>query len=89
MLVAIVTVHWVNGFWNTNRGYEYNLTVLASVTAVAIAGPGAYSLDQAFGIHLPEPLTLLAGLVALVLGVGAMLAFRSPKPAAQAKPQTT
>jgi putative oxidoreductase len=89
MLVAVATVHWANGFWNTNRGYEFNLTILASVTAVALAGPGTYSLDQALGLHLPEPITLLAATIALVLGVGATLAFRSPKPAVEAKPQTT
>jgi putative oxidoreductase len=89
MLVAIATVHWANGFWSTNRGYEFNLTILASVIAVALAGPGRYSLDQALGIHLPEPLTLVAGTIALLVGVGATLAFRSPKPAVQAKPQTT
>ena len=89
MLVAIATVHWPNGFWNTKRGYEFNLTLIASVIAVGLAGPGTYSLDQALGIHVPEPLTLLVGLVAVVLGVAAMLAFRSPKSAVEAKPQTT
>jgi putative oxidoreductase len=89
MLVAIATVHWANGFWNTNRGYEFNLTILASVTAVALAGSGTYSLDQALGLHLPEPLTLIAGTIALVAGVAATLAFRGPKPAVQAKPQAT
>ena len=24
MFVAIATVHWANGFWNTKRGYEFN-----------------------------------------------------------------
>jgi putative oxidoreductase len=89
MLVAIATVHWRNGFWNTNRGYEFNLTLIASAIAVGLAGPGTYSLDQALGIHFPEPLTLLVGLVAVVLGVAAMLLFRNPKTAAEAKPQTT
>ena len=89
MLVAVATVHWPNGFWTSKRGYEYNLTVIASAVAVGLTGPGTYSLDQALGIHLPEPLTLLVGLVAVVLGVAAMLAFRSPSSAAQAKPQTT
>ena len=89
MLVAVATVHWPNGFWTSKRGYEYNLTVIASAVAVGLTGPGTYSLDQALGIHLPEPLTLLVGLVAVVLGVAAMLAFRSPSSAAPAKPQTT
>ena len=89
MLVAIATVHWANGFWNTQRGYEFNLTILAAVTAVAVAGPGSYSLDEALGIHLPEPVALAAGTIALIVGVGTTLAFRSPKPAVEAKPQTT
>jgi putative oxidoreductase len=89
MLVAIATVHWANGFWNGKRGYEFNLTLLASVAAVALAGPGAYSLDQALGIRLPEPLTLLVGTAALLVGVGIALVTRVPAAAPETKPQTT
>ena len=89
MLVAIATVHWANGFWNGKRGYEFNLTLLGAVVALALTGPGTYSLDQALGIHLPEPLTLIAGTVALVVGVVGTLASRSPKVEVQAKPQAT
>lgn len=89
MLVAIATVHWANGFWNGKRGYEFNLTLLASVAAVALAGPGAYSLDKALGIYLPEPLTLLVGGAALLVGVAVALGKRGPAPAPETKPQTT
>ncbi len=89
MLVAIATVHWPNGFWNGKRGYEFNLALLASVTALALTGPGTYSLDQALGIRLPEPLTLVVGAIAVVAGVIAMLVSRSPKVESQAKPPTT
>jgi putative oxidoreductase len=89
MLVAIATVHWPNGFWSTKRGYEFNLTLIGSVAALALTGPGTYSLDQALGIHLPEPLTLLVGTVALLVGVGATLGTRTPAPAPETKPQTT
>lgn len=89
MLVAIATVHWPNGFWNTKRGYEFNLTLMAAVVAIALTGPGTYSVDQAIKFHMPEPATFLIGVVAVILGVAGMLAFRSPKPAVQAKPQTT
>jgi putative oxidoreductase len=85
MLVAIAAVHWPNGFWNGKRGYEFNLALLASVSAVALTGPGSYSLDQGLGIHLPEPLTLVVGTIAVVVGVVATLASRSPK----LEPQTT
>ena len=89
MLVAIATVHWANGFWNGKRGYEFNLALLASVAAIALAGPGAYSLDQLIGIRLPEPLTLVVGTVALVAGVAGTLASRSPKVEVPANAQTT
>src|SRR6202165_1007801 len=56
MLVAVATVHWTRGFWSTKGGYEFNLTLLAAVTAIALAGPGTYSLDRAIGFHLPEPI---------------------------------
>ena len=89
MLVAIVTVHLSKGFWVTRGGYEFNLTLIAAVAAVAIAGPGTYSVDQALGIHLPEPLTLLVGTVALIAGIATTLATRGPAPAVETKPQTT
>ena len=89
MLVAMATVHWPNGFWNAKRGYEFNLSLLASVTAIALIGPGTYSVDQAIGIHLPEPLTVIVGTIALIAGVGATLASRSPKVEPETKPQTT
>src|ERR1700681_4602484 len=89
MLGAIATVHWANGFWNGKRGYEFNLTLLASVVAVALTGPGSYSVDQLLGIHLPEPITLIVGAIAMVAGVAGTLASRSPKVETQTKPQTT
>jgi putative oxidoreductase len=89
MLVAIATVHWPNGFWNGKRGYEFNLTLLASAIAVGLSGPGTYSLDQAFGIRLPEPITFLLGIIAVILGVAGMLALRSAKVEVAPKPQAT
>jgi putative oxidoreductase len=89
MLVAIATVHWPNGFWNTKRGYEFNLTIIGAAVAIGLAGPGNYSIDQAIDFHLPEPITFLVGIAVVVLGVAGMLAFRSPKAAAETKPQTT
>ena len=50
MLVAIFTVHMRNGFWQSNGGYELNTMNIAAALALAFVGPGAYSLDAAFGI---------------------------------------
>jgi putative oxidoreductase len=44
MLVAIVKVHGQNGYWVTQNGYEYNLTLIAVAIGVALIGPGAYVL---------------------------------------------
>ena len=89
MLVAIATVHLSRGFWVTKGGYEFNLALIAAVAALALTGPGAYSLDAALRIQLPEPLTLLVGTVLLIVGVAVTLATRSPQAQTETKPQTT
>src|SRR4030081_1302588 len=88
MLVAIATVHLSKGFWVSKGGFEFNLTLIGAAAALAITGPGAYSLDSALRIHLPEPLALIAGTIALIAGVSATLLSRRP-PEAAPKPQTT
>jgi putative oxidoreductase len=89
MLVAIALVHWPNGFFNGKGGFEFNLTILAAVAAVAFIGPGPISLDAALRIHLPEPLTFIVMTVLTLLGVGSALLARSPAPVTEAKPQAT
>jgi putative oxidoreductase len=89
MLVAVAAVHWANGFWNGKRGYEFNLALLASVTALALTGPGSFSLDQALGIHLPEPITLIVGTIGVIVGVIATLGSRRRSAEVPAKTQAT
>jgi len=81
MLVAIALVHWPRGFWSTKGGYEFNLSILAAIGAIALTGPGAYSLDAVLRIHfLPEPITLIVGTVLVLVGVGVALGTRAPAP---------
>jgi putative oxidoreductase len=87
MLIAIVLVHW-GRLWAIENGIEYDLVLIASALAIALAGPGAYSLDAAFGIALPEPATLLIGLLLVVGGVGVVLATRAPAVPATAKTES-
>jgi putative oxidoreductase len=87
MLVAIATVHLSKGFWVSKGGFEFNLTLIGAAAALAITGPGAYSLDNALRIHLPEPVTLLVGTILLIAGVTVTLASRTPQ--VETKPQTT
>jgi putative oxidoreductase len=49
MLVAIWSVHWKNGFFAANGGYELPLQIAAVAVAVSATGPGRFSLDRALG----------------------------------------
>ena len=87
MLVAIALVH-SGRLWVIENGIEYDLVLIASALAVALAGPGAYSLDAAFGIALPEPATLLVGLVLVIVSVIVVLVTRAPVAPATARQET-
>jgi putative oxidoreductase len=50
MIVAVLTVHLKNGFFNTNGGYEFNLALAGMALTLLIVGAGVYSLDSALGI---------------------------------------
>jgi putative oxidoreductase len=47
MLGAIVFVHFKGGFF-LPAGYEYPLTLMVVMIAIAIAGPGEYAVDNRF-----------------------------------------
>jgi putative oxidoreductase len=76
MLMA-VTVHWPK-FWANQGGSELALIYLAAALTLGLTGAGAYSLDAALGLRLPEPATLIVGLVGAVVGVGVALGTRAP-----------
>ena len=76
MIGAMTTAAFVNnaegGFWSVYKGWELNGYLIAVALAVAVAGPGAYSLDAVLGLEELSGLVpgLLAGLVGIVLGWG-------------------
>jgi putative oxidoreductase len=51
MATAVTKVHAKNGFWNAKGGYEFNLALVASATALTIDGPGPLSVDALVGKH--------------------------------------
>lgn len=55
MLTAIHRVHFKNGPWVSNGGYEYNAVLIAAVMAVIEAGPGALSVDYLVGSDRSGP----------------------------------
>ena len=84
--VIILKVHLPNGFWNSARGYEYPLALAAGLVAVLGSGPGAFSVDQAIGFALPQPLLWLLLLLGFLGGVVIYL-LAHPAPAPQTAPQ--
>ena len=90
MLVAIVTNHRGNGFFifRPGEGWEYVMTLTIVGFAIAILGPGEWSLDHA--LDLTDDLVGSTGLLIAVLagagGAAALLAvaWRPPPPKPEA-----
>jgi putative oxidoreductase len=86
MVVAIITVHWKNGFFvfNAGQGIEYCLIVALMAIALGGLGAGNWSLDHAAKIWTFKPWVGLA--IAAGLGIGGALlqlaAFFRPSKAA-------
>jgi putative oxidoreductase len=68
MITAIRKVHFTNGPWNTQGGYEYNVTLIAAALMLVDAGPGAPSVDRALGIEARGNALTLAALAAGTAG---------------------
>lgn len=71
MIVAAISVHWEHGLFATNNGVEVPLLYATAALGLALAGPGAYSLDAWLGIagFWTTPVT------SVVLAVGAIGGF--------------
>ena len=89
MLVAWITNHRGNGFFifRPGEGWEYVMTLTFCGLALAVLGPGEWSLDEAFGIY--DDLDGATGLaIALVAGgggaAGLLASFWRPEPKAPA-----
>jgi putative oxidoreductase len=85
MIVAALSVHWKNGLFAASNGIELPLLFGAGAFALALTGPGRFSLDALFGLQsLWTPSVAWWALaVAIVGGVG-NLALRRPAPPASA-----
>jgi putative oxidoreductase len=82
MVTAVRKVHWKNGPWNSNRGWEYNAVLIAAVMSIVDAGPGKLSLDAALGKVKWGPGWALAALAAGV--AGSAIAIERGRQAAEA-----
>ncbi len=81
MTVAALTDHRGKGFFVFKGGWEYVAVVAMVAVALAVVGPGAWSLDAALGLPLSGPWWGLVAAVGGVAAAGALLAlFRRPDP---------
>jgi putative oxidoreductase len=84
MGMATGTVHWGKPIWATSGGAELPVINMSVASALALAGPGRFSLDHALGIRVPGWLAALA-LAGTLGGLYIGLATRE-QPAAQEEP---
>lgn len=84
--VIIARVHWPKGFWNTNGGLEYPLVMGAGALGVALAGPGAWSIDELLPVGLLyQPIVIWLMLaIALAVALLAITMRSAPPPQPQA-----
>jgi putative oxidoreductase len=77
MIVAIGSVHWSHGLFAMNNGIELPLLFAAGAFALALTGPGAWSLDALLGLDTLTTSGLAWPLLALgIVGGFANLALR-------------
>jgi putative oxidoreductase len=77
MIVAAVSVHLQHGLFATTNGIEVPLLYGIGAVALALTGPGAYSLDAVTGLSALWTPSVVAGSLALgVIGAAGNLALR-------------
>lgn len=71
MVVAAISVHWQHGVFAATNGIEVPLLYGVGAAALALTGPGAYSLDAWLG--LTGLWTVEVALAAIIAGIVAAL----------------
>jgi putative oxidoreductase len=85
MIVAAVSVHVQHGVFASSNGIEVPLLYGVGAVALALTGPGIYSLDALLGITtLWSPALVLAALAVGIVGGIGNLVLRRQTPATRA-----
>jgi putative oxidoreductase len=81
VMIVAASVHWPNGLFVTSNGIEVPLLYGALGAALALTGPGAYSLDALLGLTAVwTPEVTWAVLAVGVVGGFVNLALKRPLP---------
>jgi putative oxidoreductase len=81
-IVIIARVHWANGFWSRDGGYEYPLALLGGSIAIALTGPGGWSLDAGLPVGVLYQALVRWGALLVAIAVAAVVAFLANRQAA-------
>jgi putative oxidoreductase len=80
-MIVAMSVHWQNGLFATANGFELPLLYAAVAAALALSGPGAYSIDEAIGLTpFWTPALAWTAIAIGVIGGAANVAARHPAP---------
>jgi len=86
MLVAMFSVHVKNGFFAANNGIELPFLYAVAAVGIALAGPGAISIDSMLGFNsLFTPYVVAGLLVIAAFGSAVTLSARRGVVAAPSK----
>lgn len=83
MAVATLDVHAGKPIWASQGGAELPIINMSAALTLALAGPGAFSLDRALDLRVPKP---VAALAMLGVAAGVVVAETRPQPVL---PETT
>jgi putative oxidoreductase len=86
MVTAIRKVHLSKGPWVTNGGFEYNVVLIAAMTALVETGPGPLSIDEKLLPEAHGPRWAALSLASAV--VGSFLATAPPINQSEEAPET-
>jgi putative oxidoreductase len=76
-MAAAGAVHRPSGFFATQGGFEYTGVLALAGAAVAISGPGRFSLDHLLGDRFNRPWMSVAALTAMGAASAAVIARRN------------